>query len=53
MVIAMAITKYGYDPKASQRQRTLRHARGMRLDENTCRRYLREAADEEWSPQQA
>jgi len=58
MVIAMAVTKYGYDPKASRNPAAKDiadeiHARGMRLDEDTCRKRLREAADEEWPPQQA
>jgi hypothetical protein len=51
MVIAMAMTKYGYDPKKKNRAAAdiadEIEARGMWLGDDTVRGYLKEAADEE------
>jgi hypothetical protein len=57
MAIAMAMTKYGYDPTKKRNEATKNiadeiHALGMHLSDDTVREYLQEAADEELPKQQ-
>jgi hypothetical protein len=51
MAIAMAMTKYGYDPaKRNTAARDIAdeiHARGMQLNVDTIQHLLKKAADEE------
>jgi hypothetical protein len=57
MVIAMAITKYGYDPTkrntAAEDIADEIRARGMQLSDDTVRDFLKKAADEELPNEQA